>query len=124
MKPIYFGLFKVVKKISDNPVELDLPSMKRKHRVINISFLKNYSLSESFSNELPLTTAEMLERLTEISGIVGVDKTKGVYYCTWSNVNPTLTCGVPETVMIKTPVKFLRQLLDDWGSYSKIDDVD
>ena len=67
--------------------------------MININFLKPYSFSESYPKDLPHTSYEMLERINEITAIVGIDKTKGIYFCTWSDVNPTLTCEVPENIL-------------------------
>eukprot|EP00055_Hartaetosiga_balthica_P017772 m.122942 g.122942 ORF g.122942 m.122942 type:complete len:966 (+) comp9398_c1_seq1:1052-3949(+) len=49
----YFGPFAIVRKITENSFEVDLPPSSRAHRVINAGFLKDYHDREGETDPLP-----------------------------------------------------------------------
>ncbi|OUT23554.1 hypothetical protein CAS74_001876 [Pichia kudriavzevii] len=76
IQPVYYGPYKVVKKISDNAYEVDLPKTNKKDRVINVRWLRRFlQADKQFSKVPPRMIAEARSRLTEIIGIAGIDET-------------------------------------------------
>lgn len=114
LQPIYVGPFKVVKVINQNAYELDLPSMKISHRVINVEKLKKLVLKKDrYPKDPPNTAAERLERLHEITSVVGYDKDNKVLYCHMKDVDPTLTVEVPIDEFNKLPHNVGQSLIDN-----------
>ena len=94
IQPIYLGPFRVVKVINDNAYELDLPSSLKKHRVINVQFLKKLTKRspEQYPKHLPRTSLERINRASEIIQVIGFDRDSRELYCKMQDVDPDLTC--------------------------------
>ncbi|GMM57167.1 hypothetical protein DAKH74_037830 [Maudiozyma humilis] len=90
VQPIYLGPFQIVKVIGDNAYELDLPSSVKKHRVINVKWLKplRTRAAGKYPKELPRTSVERMIRANEVTAILGYDQARQVYYCQMQDVNP------------------------------------
>ncbi|CUM66683.1 uncharacterized protein PRCAT00004361001 [Priceomyces carsonii] len=80
LTPVYFGPFRVVKQINENAYEVDLPSTTKKHRVINIEYLKRYhSGDERYPKTPPRTQAEFKARAEEVIALCGkLERTKEI----------------------------------------------
>ncbi|SSD61377.1 related to Transposon Ty3-G Gag-Pol polyprotein [Saccharomycodes ludwigii] len=104
IQPIYLGPFKVVKKINDNAYEIDLPSTKKTHRVINIEWLKEFKHDpDRYPKHPPRTEKEMEFRLTEIVSVIGITEDKTKLYAKFSDVDPTLSVEIPLRIFNKLP---------------------
>ncbi|CCH60644.1 hypothetical protein TBLA_0D01360 [Henningerozyma blattae CBS 6284] len=92
IQPIFLGPFKIV-KIGKITIELDLPSSFKKHRVINIKWIKEFVLDKDrYPKSLPRTSIERIQRAQEIIAVIGYDVESHEYYCKMKDVDPTLTC--------------------------------
>ena len=100
IQPLYVGPFKIVRKINDNAFELDLPLMKKVHRTINkYWFKKLYVRDDQFPKQPPRTESEVIQRIDEISGLVGYSESEQVFYCTFTDVDPQLTTKVHKDII-------------------------
>ena len=100
IQPLYVGPFKIVRKINDNAFELDLPLMKKVHRTINkYWFKKLYVRDDQFPKQPPRTESEIIQRIDEISGLVGYSESEQVFYCTFTDVDPQLTTKVHKDII-------------------------
>lgn len=130
LQPIYVGPFKVVKKINDNAYELDLPSMKKTHRVINVEKLKPLKRrKDRYPKDPPNTAAERKLRVHEIINVVGYDKDNKVFYCHMEDVDPTITVEYPVEEFNLLPTNIGQSLIDNFvqlwkqGSQEREEDV-
>ncbi|OXT13948.1 hypothetical protein B9K06_26035, partial [Bacillus sp. OG2] len=88
IQPVYYGPFRLVKKIHDNAFEVDLPKMNKKDRVLNIQWFKVYEDPEDFACKVPQTDLEIQARINEMCGIGGFnydDQTVDVF---WKDCDP------------------------------------
>lgn len=88
IQPVYYGPFRLVKKIHDNAFEVDLPKMNKKDRVLNIQWFKVYEEPEDFACKVPQTDLEIQARINEMCGIGGFnydDQTVDVF---WKDCDP------------------------------------
>ncbi|QEU61738.1 hypothetical protein KDRO_E08620 [Kluyveromyces lactis] len=98
----FFGPFRIVRKIADNAYELDLPSMLKKHRVINVEWLKKFeSSNRGYVKEAPRTERDMELRIYEICAVVGVSATH--VFCNFREVDPRIMVEVPMKVFLRLP---------------------
>ena len=92
VQPIYLGPFRIVKKVHENAYELDLPSSTKKHRIINIQFLKKLHLrKDRYPKDPPNTSIERINRASEVTAVKGFDRDNQVYYCRMLDVDPSIT---------------------------------
>lgn len=124
LQPIYVGPFQIVKKINDNAYELDLPSMKKTHRVINVEKLKPLKLrKDRYPKDPPNTAAERKLRVNEIINVVGYDKDNKLFYCHMEDVDPTITVEYPVEEFNLLPANIGQSLVDNfvqlWKQSSK-----
>ncbi|KAH3901663.1 uncharacterized protein SCDLUD_001433 [Saccharomycodes ludwigii] len=114
VQSIYLGPFKIV-KVGTNVVELDLPSSFKKHRTINIKWIKHfYNDPEKYPKQLPRTKEERIHRITEITAIIGYETTTGNYYCKMLDVNPELTATYEKEEINLLPSSRLNSLLANY----------
>ena len=79
IQPLYVGPFKIVKKINDNALVLDLPLMKKVHRTINKYWLKKlYVRDYQLPKQPPRTELEIIQRIDEINGLLGYSESEQV----------------------------------------------
>ena len=115
LQPIYLGPFKIVKKINDNAYELDLPSIKKSHRVINVNQFKKFLYDDRrYVQRPPRTDIELSKRLGEITSVVGISGAEGIVYCKMMDVDPQLTIQVAFDVFNQIPVARRTSLLDNY----------
>lgn len=89
IQPAYLGPFRVVKKYGDNVCEVDLPDHRKTHRKINTQYLRKYYARDSYPKIPPRTEQEAIERVREIIGIAGFDKTEKTWDLQWQDCDPT-----------------------------------
>ena len=99
IQPAYLGPFKVVKKITDNVYEIDLPDHRKTHRCINVQFLRPYHKKDSYPKKPPTSEKEAFERVHEIIGIAGYDQEKGTWDLQWQDCPPELISTVSDDFM-------------------------
>ena len=116
IQPIYLGPFKVVKVINDNAYELDLPSSVRKHRVINVQFLKKLHKRPAgqYPKKLPATSQERINRCLEITQVIGYDANAQIFYCKMRDVDPDLTCSYTLDEFNRLPPPRRKALLQNF----------
>ncbi|CCD27225.1 uncharacterized protein NDAI_0K00353 [Naumovozyma dairenensis CBS 421] len=96
IQAIYLGPFQVV-GVGTNCCELDLPSMRKLHRMINVTWLKPYvERTNTYPKWKPRAKIERLQRLEEITSIIGYSLNDKIYYCKMKDVDPRLTVEYPE----------------------------
>ena len=93
--PVYFGPFKVIKKVNDNCYEMNVKSMERKDRVINVQYFKEFVPSTSYPKQPPNTLAEIKHRINEISSIAGIDPKEKTIDVFWQDCVPGHGSTIP-----------------------------
>ncbi|MDN6032870.1 MAG: transposase family protein, partial [Lactococcus lactis] len=88
IQPVFFGPYRLVKQINDNTFEVDLPSMNKKDRVMNVQWFKPYHHQQDLFRQPPRTDREILARINEMCGIGGVDHTNSTYDVIWRDCDP------------------------------------
>ena len=79
IQPLYVRPFKIVKKINDNALVLDLLLTKKVHRTINKYWLKKlYVRDDQFPKQPPRTELEIIQRINEINSLVGYSESEQV----------------------------------------------
>ncbi len=85
--PVYLGPYKVVKRVGESAVELDLPSITKQNRVINVRWLKLYQEADVvYPKEPPRNEIEATSRADEITAIAGI--AKGYLHVVWQDCKP------------------------------------
>ena len=91
-RPLYLGPFKVVKKINDNTLELDLLLMKKVHWAINKHWLKKLHIrKDQFPKQPPRTESGVIQRIDRINRLVRYSEGEQVFCWTFTGVDPQLT---------------------------------
>ncbi|RLP67524.1 hypothetical protein L150_06334, partial [Candida albicans Ca529L] len=85
---VFFGPFRIVKKINDNAFELDLPKISKKDRVINKKYFRKYIMDNKVFRDPPRNIKEAEARAGEISAILGADPSKKSLDVTWLGCRP------------------------------------
>ncbi|TID17214.1 hypothetical protein CANINC_004073 [Pichia inconspicua] len=88
IQPVFYGPFKLVKDLGNNTFEVDLPSMNKKDRELNVQCFRPYQEPEHFLQRLPVTDLEIRARITEIVGIGGYDKAADTFDVFWRDCDP------------------------------------
>ena len=92
MQPLYVGPFKIVKKINDNTLELDLLLMKKVHWAINKHWLKKLHIRKAqVPKQPPRTESGVIQRIDRINRLVRYSESRQVFHCTFTDVDPQLT---------------------------------
>ena len=104
IQPVYYGPFKLVKQIGSNAFEVDLPSMNKKDRVMNVKWFRKFLQADSgFPKVPPRTLAEAESRLHEIIGIAGIDETNNSLDVYWRDCDPCHSSSIPVELFTKLP---------------------
>lgn len=112
VQPIFVGPFKVVKKVQDNAYEIDLPSHRKIHRVINVQHLKKFiRRADQYPLEPPRTSPEKILRAKDVIAVVGYEEQGGIYYCHMRDVDPTLCVEYTKEEFDKVPRWIQNSLL-------------
>ncbi|CAI4062432.1 gag-pol fusion protein SKDI_07G3580 [Saccharomyces kudriavzevii IFO 1802] len=112
VQPIYVGPFRVVKKINDNAYELDLDSHKRKHRVINVQYLKKFVYRpDAYPKNKPISSVERINRANEVIAVIGIDTTHKTYLCRMQDVDPTISVEYSEAEFYQIPEEIRKSIL-------------
>ncbi|SSD61661.1 related to Transposon Ty3-G Gag-Pol polyprotein [Saccharomycodes ludwigii] len=120
LQPIFLGPFKIVKVINENAYEVDLPKTSKKHRVINVRWIKKYQFdSERYVKELPRSETELRNRLENISSVIGFAPSEGIVYCKFAHVDPRLTAAVPLKMFKSLPLLRRRSLINNFEQLYK-----
>lgn len=101
VQPVFYGPFRLVKKINDLAFEVDIPQISKAHRTINIKwFRKFYERLEKHPKTPPRTRAEAIERakLGEITEIAGHDEENKNYDVFWKDCHPGHASTIDEEV--------------------------
>ena len=91
LQQVYYGPFKIVKKISDQAFEVDIPLMSKVHRTINVQWFKRFhERLEQYPRQPPRTRAEAMQRAKrgEITSIAGLDPENDTYDVFWTDCHP------------------------------------
>ena len=116
VQPIYLGPFMIVKKVNENAYELDLPSSSKKHRVINVQFLKKLKVrSDRYPKEPPHTSLERIARASEVTAVKGYDVQSQVYYCRMLDVDPRLTVEYSPQEFLRIPAYIRKSLVSNFN---------
>lgn len=99
----YYGPFKLVAFPADNPnaAEIDLPSVNKKDRVINIRHLRKYKVREgrgAIYKAVPKYHLErqFFNRANEVKSVLGYDAELQEYLCTFMGSQAGHCVGVPK----------------------------
>ncbi|OUT22424.1 hypothetical protein CAS74_002153 [Pichia kudriavzevii] len=114
IQPVYYGPYKVVKKISDNAYEVDLPKTNEKDRVINVRWLRRFlQADKQFPKVPPRTIAEARSRLTEIIGIASIDETNDTLDVYWKDCDPCHSSSIPYSLFLEILEDLQKTLWDN-----------
>ncbi|KGK36301.1 hypothetical protein JL09_g4549 [Pichia kudriavzevii] len=120
IQPVYYGPYKVVKKISDNAYEVDLPKTNKKDRVINVRWLRRFlQADKQFPKVPPRTIVETRSRLTEIIGIASIDETNDTLDVYWKDCDPCHSSSIPFSLFLEIPEDLQRTLWDNAKAIDK-----
>ncbi|EDK42989.1 conserved hypothetical protein [Lodderomyces elongisporus NRRL YB-4239] len=108
---VYHGPFRLVKKINDNAFEVDLPSMNKKDRVINVKYFRKYIEQRGVFKEPPVNLVEAEARVKELSAILGYDAENFEFDVTWVGCRPGHGSTVPIAWFYQKVPKGLRDTL-------------
>lgn len=86
--PLYVGPFRVNHVIGKNTVTVNLPKSTRRSRRVNVRDLKLFYKKDFYKKQAPMNRKEKLERIYEISQIVGWDAQH--IYATMEDVDPEI----------------------------------
>ncbi|KAM9910194.1 hypothetical protein OXX69_004715, partial [Metschnikowia pulcherrima] len=112
IQPVYFGPYCVVKNLGDNCLEVDLHVMNKKHRSINVKWLRPWiPRDDAYPNQPPRTTREAIVRAGEIIGIAGRDVSAGTIDVFWSDCDPCHATTISESLFDTHTPPALRLVL-------------
>lgn len=111
MVDVYFGPFKLVKKINDNVFTVDLPASNLRDRQINVQHFRKYWFDDKTFRDLPVTAGELNHRASEVSAILGTDKEKKELVVTFVGCRPGHARRVSFDWFIKWVPKTLQESL-------------
>lgn len=106
---VYFGPYKVIKKVNDNCYEVDVGDTEKKNRVINVQHFKKFVPSDAYPKIPPVTLAETKARINEISSIAGIDPQAKTITVFWQDCVPGNGSSIPLSLFNKNyinPVLF------------------
>lgn len=86
--PLYVGPFRVTHVIGKNTVTVNLPKSSRRSRRVNVRDLKLFYKKDFYKKQAPTNRTEKIQRLHEISQIVGWDAQH--VYATMEDVDPEI----------------------------------
>ncbi|KGK36195.1 hypothetical protein JL09_g4655 [Pichia kudriavzevii] len=111
IQPVWYGPYRLVKKINGNAYKVDLPVINLEDRESNVQWIKYYKENPNIYQEPPRTEREMLARINELSGIGGWSEEPGkekTYDVFWKDCDQTLARKVPERIFNQAALS-LRQ---------------
>lgn len=104
IQPVYYGPYQLIKKISDNAFEVDLPRTNKKDRVINVKWFRRFLQDpHSFWKVPPRNLLEAEQRLTEIIAIAGIDAQTDSLDVYWRDCDPCHSSKIPFSLFLKLP---------------------
>ncbi|SCU91094.1 LAFA_0F01816g1_1 [Lachancea sp. 'fantastica'] len=110
---MYGGPYQVKKVINNNAYELDMPNHPRKHKVVNVQWLKKFvHRTEAYPNESPISSLDKVIRCSEITEVIGYDTLNKIYFCKMSIIDPTITVQYQEHEFNALPETRRKQLMD------------
>ena len=112
IQPVYFGPYCVVKNLGDNCVEVDLHVTNKKHRLINVKWLRPYvGRSGAYPLEPPRFEREVISRTSDIIGIAGRDTQDGTIDVFWADCDPQHATTISESLFNQYTPPALRTVL-------------
>ncbi|CCH60657.1 hypothetical protein TBLA_0D01490 [Henningerozyma blattae CBS 6284] len=119
IQSIFLGPFKLV-KLQNNTCKLDLPSSFKKHRTINIKWIKKFiHYKDRYPKGLPHISTERLLGIPEIISVVGYDIELGMVYCKMQDTDPPLICSYPLEDFAQIPRFRKTSLLNNFNSLAR-----
>ncbi|OUT21674.1 hypothetical protein CAS74_003800 [Pichia kudriavzevii] len=122
IQPVWYGPYRLVKKINDNAYEVDLPVINLKDRESNVQWIKYYKENPNIYQEPPRTEREMLARINEMTGIGGWSEESGkekTYDVLWKDCDQTLARKVPERIFNQADLSLRQSLMHNAKSIQK-----
>lgn len=117
--PVYLGPYKVVKRVGESAVELDLPSITKQHRVINVRWLKLYREPDVvYPKEPPRNEIEAASRADEITAIAGI--AKDYLHVFWQDCKPEHATPISfDFFRTKVPTNLRNALTEQINHFKK-----
>ena len=111
--PVYFGPYRLVKKLNDNAYEVDLPVFTRKHRTINTQWFRKYHGTDSgYPKVPPKTDLEVSARINEMVGIAGYDYENKKVIVFWKDCQPGLGSAITYDQFYSAKTTLQETLID------------
>lgn len=112
LQPVYFGPYWIVKELGDNCFEVDMHMMSLKHRLINVKWLRPWQeRNAAYPKVPPVTTLQVIDRISEICSIAGYDSDQGTLDVFWSDCDPSHATTIHQTIFDQHTPPHLRLVL-------------
>lgn len=114
MHDVFFGPYRLTKQVFDNAFEVALPPESKRHRNINVQYLKKYVERDDFLLEPPVHEDKQRANLDSITSFAGIDQENEEVLCTWEGCDPRRVTSVPKALLQEMDPARLEQLSADW----------
>lgn len=125
LAPVFFGPYKVVRKVNPNAYEIALPNFSGRHPVINVSKLKPFVARDHYPKEVPDCGADAMDRCNEITGVHGKSKSHPTlpveYFVSWADCDPEHVTPVSQEVIDAIDRTVFSHLMAPWKDASMDD---
>lgn len=111
IQPVFYGPHKLVKEVNVNTFEVDLASMNKKDRELNVQWFKPYQHPTDLLLQPPRTDLEIRSRITEIVGIGGYDLKNDTIDVFWRDCDPRHATTISGDQFKLVPVSLRTSLL-------------
>ncbi|QNQ00124.1 Retrovirus-related Pol polyprotein from transposon 17.6 [Yarrowia lipolytica] len=120
MHDVFFGPYRALKQVYDNAFEVALPPESKRHRNINVQFLKKYEERDEYLSQPPVHEEQQRANIHTIVRFAGMDQENEEVLCTWEGCDPLIATPVPRALLEECmdPAR-LEQLTEDWLRWEK-----
>lgn len=113
LKSVYFGPFKIVKKISNNAYRLDIPGSRHRYTTYNVSNLRRFTGDNLYAKPAPASDEEARARVQTVRSLQGFDA-NGNMLVNWQGCDPEDITSLPDEYLNELPFEHLKVLHDEF----------